>query len=81
MFNFAIECDWVEANPCVMIKRLAPERQRDRVLNEDEIRRFCAALEDEPPVMAALFKLRLLTAQRGGEVHGATWAEIDLGSG
>jgi site-specific recombinase XerD len=31
MFNFAIEHDWLEVNPCQMIKRLAPERQRDRV--------------------------------------------------
>jgi hypothetical protein len=32
MFNFAIEHDWVESSPCHMIKRLAPEKQRDRVL-------------------------------------------------
>ncbi|MDO8678034.1 MAG: site-specific integrase [Acidobacteriota bacterium] len=25
-----------------------------------------------------LFRVRLLTAQRGGEVHGAAWAEFDL---
>lgn len=81
MFNFAIERDWVEANPCQGIKRLAPERQRDRVLNEDEIRRFWAALDEEHPITAALFKLRLLTAQRGGEVHGATWDEMNLESG
>jgi integrase len=29
-------------------------------------------------VIAALFRLRLLTAQRGGEVQGAAWSEIDL---
>jgi site-specific recombinase XerD len=34
MFNFAIEHDWVESSPCHMIKRLAPERQHDRVLSE-----------------------------------------------
>jgi integrase len=28
-----------------------------------------------------LFRLRLLTAQRGGELHGATWQEIDLVGG
>ena len=32
-------------------------------------------------MMAALFRLRLLTAQRGGEVHGAKWEEFDLASG
>jgi integrase len=81
MFNFAIEHSWLETNPCTMIKRLAPDRQRDRVLNEEEIRKFWAALDAEKPMIAALFRLRLLTAQRGGEVHGATWAEMDLESG
>jgi integrase len=78
MFNFAIERDWLAANPCQMVKRVAPERQRDRVLNEDEIRAFWKALENEHPRIAALFRLRLLTAQRGGELHGATWDEMDL---
>jgi integrase len=81
MFNFAIEHDWLEVNPCQMIKRLAPERQRDRVLSEDEIRGLWKALDSEDAVIAAVFRLRLLTAQRGGEVLGATWAEMDLRTG
>jgi integrase len=81
MFNFAIEHDWLEVNPCQMIKRLAPERQRDRVLSEDEIRRLWKALDREDAVIAAVFRLRLLTAQRGGEVLGAMWAEMDLRTG
>jgi integrase len=28
-----------------------------------------------------LFRIRLLTAQRGGEVHGAAWSEFDLATG
>ncbi len=80
MFNFAIEHDWLETNPCHMIKQLAPEKQRGRVLSEDEIRRVWKALDNESPLIAALFRLRLLTAQRGGEVHGAAWAEIDVTS-
>ncbi|MGE0447652.1 MAG: tyrosine-type recombinase/integrase [Vicinamibacterales bacterium] len=81
MFNFAIERDWVEHNPCHMLKRAAPERQRDRVLTEDEIRAVWTAAGEEQPIIRALFRLRLLTAQRGGELHGASWAEIDLKTG
>lgn len=81
MFNFAIEHDWLEVTPCQMIKRLAPERQCDRVLSEDEIRGLWKALDREDAVIAAVFRLRLLTAQRGGEVLGATWAEVDLQRG
>ncbi len=81
MFNFAIEHDWLETNPCHMIKQLAPETQRERVLSEDEIRSVWKALDDEHLIIAALFRLRLLTAQRGGEVNGATWVEMNLAGG
>lgn len=81
MFNFAIERDWLESNPCQMVKPPGQERQRDRVLSEDEIRRVWIALDAEAPAIAALFRLRLLTAQRGGEVHGAAWSEMDLRAG
>ena len=39
MFNFAIERDWLETNPCHMVKPPGDEKQRERVLSEDEIRR------------------------------------------
>ncbi|MBA2304359.1 MAG: site-specific integrase [Acidobacteria bacterium] len=80
MFNFGIERDWLEVNPCHMVKRAAAERQRDRVLSDDEVRAMWKALDDEDTVIAAVFRLRLLTAQRGGEVLGAQWREIDLAS-
>ena len=81
IFNFAIERDWLEWNPCHMVKRAAPERQRDRVLNEDEIRAVWAALDGEHHIIAALFRLRFLTAQRGGEALSAAWIDMDLKSG
>ena len=81
MFNFAIEHDWLEANPCHLIKCPAPEKQRDRVLSADEIRRVWTALDREQVTIASFFRLRLLTAQRGGELLAAPWTEIDLASG
>ena len=81
MFNFAIEHEWLETNPCHLVKQPGQEKQRERVLSEDEIRRVWKALDDESPLIAALFRVRLLTAQRGGEVHGAAWAEFDLRTG
>jgi integrase len=33
------------------------------------------------PRRLALFRIRLLTAQRGSEVHGASWDEMDLTTG
>ncbi len=55
MFNFAIAHDWIEANPCQMLARPSPEKQRDRVLTEDEIRNLWKSLDDEQSKIAALF--------------------------
>ena len=73
--------NWLEANPCHMVKQPGQEKQRDRVLSEDELRGLWRALDSEDAIIAAVFRLRLLTAQRGGEVLGATWDEMDLTSG
>jgi hypothetical protein len=39
VFNYAIEHEVVDANPCVRVPRPGDERQRDRVLSTDELRR------------------------------------------
>lgn len=81
IFNWAISRDLVEMNPCAQVKRVANEQQRDRVLSEDEIKKVWRACEAEAPAFAALFKLRLLTAQRGGEVETMRWPDLDLNAG
>ena len=65
-------------NPCAQLEHPAKERARDRVLTDAEIRRFWSVLDGEPPDIAAAFRLRLITAQRGGEVHGMRWEDVDL---
>ncbi len=77
IYNFGIGRDIVEHNPCFGVPMPAKARQRDRVLSEDEIRAVWRALEDEDPVMAATFKMRLVTAQRGVEVLTMRWKDID----
>jgi integrase len=77
MYNWALSKDLVEYNPISAIPRPGAEQQRDRVLSEDEIRALWTALDSEKPIMAATFRLRLLTAQRGGEVHAMRWKDID----
>ena len=78
MFNFAIDHEIVEFNPCAQLEHPAKERPRDRVLTDAEIRQFWAVLDGEPPHIAAAFRLRLITAQRGGEVHSMRWEDVDL---
>jgi integrase len=81
LFNFAIERDLVEANPAAGTKRPAPERSRDRVLTDDELRQFWQATEAMAPAMRAYWQVRLLTAQRASEIHDMQWRELDLAAG
>lgn len=81
VFAFGIGQDIVDVNPVSGVPRPGVERARDRVLSDDEIRRFWRALDAQPLPMCAFYRLRLITAQRGGEVAGMRWADVDLDSG
>jgi integrase len=48
------------------------------VLTPEEIRRFWLATDVESPQISAAFRLRLLTAQRGGEVLNMRWRDVDF---
>jgi integrase len=63
-----------------MIKRFK-ERPSDRVLSDDELRALWAGLEARPGPTADAMKVRLLLGQRGGEVTGMRWEEVDLKAG
>lgn len=77
VFSFALDRDLIQASPAVRIPRPGQEQARDRVLNEDELREMWAAFDALDPSMGAFYKLRLLTAQRGGEVADMRWRDID----
>lgn len=81
LFNWAIAEDYLTTNPCQGISKPAKENRRDRVLKENEIRNVWPAMEAEQPFVAAMFKLRLITAQRGGEIASMRWEDLDLATG
>ncbi|MCR4375477.1 MAG: integrase family protein [Acidobacteria bacterium] len=106
MLNFAVDHDWIEANPAARVAKPAREVSRERVLTDEEIRRIWRVLEHAPttaerpapgrkgakgpandpicpvsPGLAAALKIRLLTAQRGGETIRMKWADVDLDAG
>jgi integrase len=76
IYNWGISQDLVENNPCSQIPRPATERSRDKVLTEAELKAIWKAFDEEPPLMEAMYKLRLITAQRGGEIASMRWADI-----
>ena len=81
VFNFGIERDIVEVNPCHRLRRPAEENQRDRVLLADEIGTVWRAFDAEPLLTGTAFKTLLLTAQRGGEVLSMRWDDLDIVTG
>lgn len=94
LFTFAVDQDWIEANPAWRIKKPGQERSRDRVLTRDELRELWSALHEteakhadgspKPRLSQTLndvFLVMLLTAQRCGEVCQMQWSEVDLDTG
>jgi integrase len=94
LFSFAVERDWIEANPALRIVKPGDEKSRDRVLSRDELRELWAALHETeakdangkklPRLSQTLndaFIAMLLTAQRCGEVCKMQWREADLAMG
>jgi integrase len=94
MLNFALRRDWIEANPAALIEKPGKETSRERTLTDVEVRELWAALSETSrttedgqriarlnATMADAFKMRLLTAQRGGEVFRMRWADVDLTGG
>ena len=92
IFNWAITADIVEGNPVYLVPAPGKERQRERVLSEDEIKRIWNAIDADrknaddshlkvKTLSAGIMKLRLLTAQRGAEVMSMEWDEFDTETG
>src|SRR3954462_10651312 len=48
MLKFAVDHDWIDANPAARVAKPAPERSRDRVLTEEELRRLWRVLSHLP---------------------------------
>ncbi len=84
LFEFALEREIVELNPCHGLK--APggkEKSRERALDPTEIQVFWRALEGGwfTDQTASALRLMLATAQREGEVCSLRWDELDLSAG
>jgi integrase len=78
MFNFAVERGIIEVSPCAQVKTLSPDVQKERFLSLPEIKTFWLALNDcaMSDDLKRVLRLILITAQRPGEVIGASAAEI-----
>jgi integrase len=78
LFNWALARDVIQASPCTLVTPPAPERSRDRVLSDNEIRLVWNAADGDGWPFGPLVKLLVLTGQRLSEVGGMRWEEVDL---
>lgn len=82
MFGFAMDRDYVNADPTARIKKhkIGDDVERDRVLSEPELidffRRLPKAALAETSQIALLLQLSTIT--RIGEVLSARWADVDF---
>ena len=77
LFNWCLSRDVIQVSPCTLID-VTPERSRDRVLSDDEMRLVWNAADGDGWPYGALIKLLMLTGQRLAEVGEMRWDEIDL---
>jgi integrase len=81
MIRWAVQNEYLDANPLDGMTKPAEATSRERVLSDDEVRTLWHGL---PKALAKsvqcqrIIKLCLVTGQRVGEVAGMTRAELDL---
>ncbi|WP_371738163.1 tyrosine-type recombinase/integrase [Magnetospirillum sp. UT-4] len=79
--NFAVEREYLDANPAAAVKKqFRGEVPRERVLSDDELRAIWQAADALKEPSRGLVKMMILTGQRRDEVRCLPWAELDLDS-
>jgi integrase len=77
-FNWALAKDRLAVSPATGIMLPTQEKERDRVLSDDEVRWLLPACDEVGWPFGPFAKLLLLTAQRRNEVARMERAELDL---
>jgi integrase len=81
IFAYAIEREFVTANPVIGVSKRKVETPRDRSLTADELSALWRAINNLPELPRAYFRVVLLTGTRRNEVRRMTWSELDLDGG
>lgn len=80
IFRTFFELELIDGNIAQGLQKLSERNQRTRILREDELARFFAALDAAPLMTRLLISLLILTGMRLGEALSARWAYVDLGN-
>ena len=77
-FRWLLNRDVIDSSPCLAIERPAKETPRERLLTDDEIRRFWVAAGQLPAPYADIYKLLVLSGARREEIAAMMCSELDL---
>lgn len=77
LFNLAIEDDLLEKNPCRSIKPLKKSDKRQRLLSEDEKKRFWREVEKDD-FLKNIVEVAIYTGIREGQILAIQVADIDF---
>jgi integrase len=79
VFAYALDCDWIAADPCRKVRKPSPGRGRLRFLTPDErVRLLAACAESRNPHLYAMVTLALNTGGRKNEIRGLLWSHVDV---
>lgn len=83
LFGWACKRDLLEVNPMAYVERpISPkDAERDRVLNDNEIKAIWKAATATPYPFGPFVQVLFLTAQRRTEVARMRWTDLDLAAG
>jgi integrase len=76
-FRWLADRDVIAASPCIGIRAPAPAVVRDRMLDDDEIRRLWRAADRLDDRVGICIKLLILTGQRRSEIACLRWSEVN----
>jgi integrase len=78
LFGWAIQVGIIEDNPIRDVKKMAKERPRDRVLNDEELTQIWNGATALNNTFGLAVKVLMLTGARRNEVLEMRWAEVDM---
>lgn len=78
MCRWAVGRNLIAVSPCAGIEAPSPERSRDRVLTDGELKAVWLASEGLGWPFQPIIRLLLLTGQRRDEIASMRWSEIDF---
>jgi integrase len=78
IFSLAVELEQAASNPCLKVRKLRVDNQRNRYLSVDEETRLLAQFTGRRRHLLALVTLALGTGMRRGELLNLSWQHVDF---